>query len=169
MRRIYFLVPDVPSGKAIVNELLLARIEERRIHVLARDGTPLQDLPAARLAQRSDLIPALERGAAAGGLTGAVAGLMAATFPPAGLVLGGGAVVGITLLGSGFGAWVSAMIGVGVPSRRLAQFEGAIAGGELLMMVDVPSARVEEVEAIVTRHHPEAELEGFEPNIPEFP
>ncbi|HQR70240.1 MAG TPA: DUF1269 domain-containing protein [Burkholderiaceae bacterium] len=169
MQRIYFLVPEVVSGKAIVNELLLARIEERRIHVLAKEGTPLEDLPAASLAQRSDLIPALERGAAAGGLTGALLGLAAVTFPPAGLVLGGGAVVGITLLGGGFGAWVSSMIGVRMPNRRLAHFEAAIANGALLMMIDVPRARVEEIEAIVMRHHPEAELEGVDPAVPEFP
>ncbi len=169
MRRIYFLAPDVASAKAIVNDLLLARIEERRIHVLAKEGTPLEDLPEAKLAQRSDLIPALERGAVAGSLTGMLAGLIAVTFPPAGLVLGGGAVVGITLLGTGFGAWMSSMVGVGIPSSRLTQFEAAIAGGDLLMMVDVPRDRVEEIEAIVTRHHPEAELKGLEPNIPEFP
>jgi len=168
-RRIYFFAPDVTSAKAIVNDLLLARIEERHIHVLAREGTPLEDLPAARLAQRSDLIPSLERGAAAGGLVGVLAGLVAITFPPAGLVLGGGAVVTMMLLGTGFGAWAASMIGVGIPSSRLVQFESAIAGGELLMMIDVPRDRVEEVEQIVTRHHPEADLEGVEPNIPEFP
>jgi hypothetical protein len=169
MRRIYFFAPDVGSAKAIVNDLLLARIEERHIHVLAREGTPLENLPEARLAQRSDLIPSLERGAAAGGLVGALAGLVAITFPPAGLVLGGGAIVTMTLLGTGFGAWAASMIGVGIPSSRLVQFESAIAGGELLMMIDVPRDRVEEVEQIVTRHHPEADLEGVEPNIPEFP
>lgn len=169
MRRIYFLAPNVASAKAIVNELLLGRIDERHIHVLAKEGTPLEDLPEAKLAQRSDLIPALERGAAAGGLTGLLAGLIAVTFPPAGLVLGGAAVVGIALFGTGFGAWMSSMVGVGMPSSRLTQFETAIAGGNLLMMVDVPRDRVEEIEAIVMRHHPEAELEGLEPNIPEFP
>jgi hypothetical protein len=169
MRRIYFLAPNVASAKAIVNDLLLARIEERHIHVLANQGTPLEDLPAARLAQSSDLIPSLERGAAAGGLTGLLAGVVAVTFPPAGLAIGGGALVGIALLGTGFGAWMSSMVGVGLPSSRLTQFEGAIARGELLMMIDVPRDRVEEIEALVTRHHPEAELEGLEPNIPEFP
>ena len=34
MRRIYFLAPSVASAKAIVNDLLLARIEERHIPVL---------------------------------------------------------------------------------------------------------------------------------------
>lgn len=169
MQRIYFLVPDVASGRAIVNDLLLARIEERRIHVLAKDGTPLEDLPEATIAQRSDLIPALERGAAAGGVTGALLGLAAISFPPAGLVLGGGALVAMALVGTGFGAWVSAMIGVRIPNRRLVQFEKAIGSGQLLMMIDVPGARVEEIEAIVMRHHPEAELEGVEPTVPEFP
>jgi hypothetical protein len=169
MRRIYFLVPTVPSAKAIVNDLLLARIEERHIHVLAKEGTPLEDLPEAKLAQKSDLIPSLERGAAAGGLTGLLAGVVAVTFPPAGLVLGGGALLGITLFGAGFGAWMSSMVGVGLPSSRLKEFESAIARGELLMMIDVPRDRVDDIEALVKRHHPEAELEGLEPNIPEFP
>src|SRR5882672_2681969 len=169
MRRIYFLLPDVASARAIVNELLLARIEERRIHVLARDNVPLGDLPAARLAQKSDLVPALERGIAAGGAAGLLAAVAAMAFPPAGLIIGGGALLGIALFGTAFGAWVSAMIGVGLPNRRLQRFEDAIAHGELLMMIDVPVARVEEIEMIVLRHHPEAHLEGTEPNIPAFP
>jgi len=37
------------------------------------------------------------------------------------------------------------------------------------MMVDVPRLRVEEIEAVVLRHHPEAELEGVDPNTPMFP
>jgi hypothetical protein len=169
MRRIYFLVPTVAAARAIVDELLLSRIEERRIHVLAKEGTALEDLPKAKVAQTSDLIPSLERGVAAGGLTGMLAGVIAVTFPPAGLVVGGGALLGITLLGAGFGAWMASMVGIGLPSSRLEQFEGAIARGELLMMIDVPRDRVEEIEALIARHHPEAELEGLEPNIPEFP
>jgi hypothetical protein len=169
MRRIYFLTPNVASARAIVDDLLLARIEERHIHVLAREGTPLEDLPEAKLAQSSDLIPSLERGAAAGGLTGLLAGVVAVTFPPAGLVLGGGALLGIALFGAGFGAWMSSMVGVGIPNSRLAQFQDAIARGELLLMIDAPRTRVEEIETVIRRHHPEAELEGLEPNIPEFP
>jgi hypothetical protein len=92
VRRIYFLVPSVASAKAIVNAWLLARVEERHIHIVAREGTELEDLPEAGVAQRSDLIPAVEKGVAAGGISGLIAGALAVTFPPAGLVLGGGAV-----------------------------------------------------------------------------
>ena len=169
MRRIYFLVPSVASARAIVDELLLARIEERHIHVVAREGTPLEELPQARLAQSSDLVPALQRGVAAGGLSGLLAGVLAITFPPAGLVLGGGALVGLALFGAGFGAWMSGMVGVGLPSSRIEPYGRAIAAGQLLLMIDVPRARVGEIEALVIRHHPDAELEGVDPNIPIFP
>lgn len=143
--------------------------EERRIHVLAREGTELGDLPEAGVAQRSDLIPAIEKGLAAGGISGALAGLLAVAFPPAGLAFGGGALLGLTLFGAGFGAWMSGMVGGGLPSGRLEKFEGAIASGQLLMMIDVPRDKVEAVEALVCRHHPEADLEGTEPNMPIFP
>jgi hypothetical protein len=169
LRRIYFLLPTVQVAKAIVDELLLSRIEERHLHVVAREGTPLEDLPAAKLAQSSDLVPALQRGVAAGGLAGLLVGVLAVTFPPAGLVLGGGALLGLTAFGAGFGAWMSSMVGVGLPNSRIEQYQQAIEAGGLLLMVDVHRDRVEEVEALVMRHHPEAELEGVDPNIPIFP
>ena len=169
MRRIYFLLPGVASARAIVDELLLARVEERHIHIVAREDTPLEDLPEAGVAQRSDLIPAIEKGLAAGGLSGLLAGALAVTFPPAGLVLGGGAVLGLTAFGAGFGAWMASMVGIGLPSGRLQKFESAIQSGQLLMMIDVPRARIQEIEAVVRRHHPEAQLEGLEPAMPVFP
>jgi hypothetical protein len=169
MRRLYFLVPSVDSARTINDELLLARIEERHIHVIAKEGTPLEDLPEATLAQRSDLIPALERGAAIGGATGILAGIIAVTVPPAGLVLGGGAVLATGLAGVGVGALMSSMIGVDTPNSRIQKFQDAIDKGELLMMVDVPKDRIEEIDGLVKKHHPEAEIEGTEPTVPPFP
>jgi hypothetical protein len=68
----------------------------------------------------SDLVPALQRGTAAGGAAGLLAGVAAVTFPPAGLTLGGGALLGLTAFGAGFGAWMSSMVGIGLPSRSAA-------------------------------------------------
>ena len=75
MRRLYFLLPEVESAKKIVDELLLARIEERHIHIAARDHHALSEahLPEANLLQESDFVPAVERGLAIGGATGVVA------------------------------------------------------------------------------------------------
>lgn len=169
MRRLYFLVPNVECAQKIHNELLLARVEERHMHVIAKQGTPMEDLPEARLAQQSDLIPALERGTVVGGLTGLVAGIIAVTFPPADLVLGGAAVLATGLAGVGFGALMSTMIGVSVPNTRLRRFRDAIEQGELLMMVDIPKHRIAEIEDLIKSHHPEADIQGTEPRIPAFP
>ena len=169
MRRIYFLLPDVDIARKVVDELLIARIDERHIHVIAKDGTPMEDLPEALLSQKSDVVPALERGIAIGGVTGILAGVIAVTFPPIGLALGGGAILATGLAGSSFGAIMSTMIGVCVPSSHLKQFENAVNKGEILMLVDVPKARVDEIEAMVKNHHPDADIEGTEPTIPAFP
>ena len=75
MRRLYFLLPDLATARTVVDELLLARIEERHIHVIAKEGCTLEDLPEASLLQKSDFVPAVERGIALGGATGALAGL----------------------------------------------------------------------------------------------
>lgn len=169
MRRLYFLLPDVDSARSIVESLLLKRVEERRIHLLARRGTPLEDLPTASVAQRSDLVPALERGVAIGGATGALAGLVAITVPTAGFVLGGGAVLALALVGAGFGAWASSMLGISTPNSQIKQFQKAIEEGKILMMVDVPKNRIEEIEQLVRQHYPQAEIGGTEPTIPPFP
>ncbi len=114
-------------------------------------------------------MPALQRAAAAGGLTSLLAGLVAVALPPAGLLLGGGAALGLTLRGVGFGAWMWSMVGVGLRHSRIDQYQSAIKSGQLLMMIDVPRDQVEEIEGLATGHHPAAELEGTDPNIPTFP
>lgn len=171
MRRLYFLLPGVDSAKPIVDELLLARIEERHIHIAAADHHALTEahLPEANLLQESDFVPAVERGVTIGGATGILAGIAAVAIPGVGLALGGGAILGIGLAGAGVGAWISGMIGISAPSTRLKEFEEAIQKGSLLMMVDVPKARVDEITDLVKKHHPEAEVEGTEPVIPAFP
>lgn len=171
MRRLYFLVPTIESATQIVDELLLARIEERHIHIAGKDHHAMHDahLPEANLLQESDFIPAVEKGIAVGGATGVVAGLVALTFPPAGLVLGGGAILGMGVVGAGFGAWVSGMIGISAENSQIQEFHDAIESGQLLLMIDVPKDKVDEITDLVKKHHPEAEVEGTEPTIPAFP
>jgi hypothetical protein len=168
MRRVYFLVPNIDIAKKVVNDLLLARIEERRIHVLAKRGTPMEDLPEASILQKTDFIPALEQGVALGATSGVVAGLVAIALPT-GLVLGGGAVLAIAFAGAGVGGMMSALIGLDIGDRRIQRFQEDMDNGKFLMMVDVPRTRVDEIEQIVRNHDPEAECEGTEPTIPPFP
>jgi len=97
MRRLYFLIPTIDSAKTIVDELLLARVEQRHMHIAAADHHALTEanLPEANLLQESDFVPAVERGLAIGGATGILAGIAAVALPGVGLVLGGGAILAL--------------------------------------------------------------------------
>lgn len=169
MRRLYFLMPDITTTHSLVKELLLSHVEERYIHVIAKEGTPMEDLPEASLFQKSDFVPAIERGLTLGAATGVICGLVAMALPPAGLVIGGGAVFAIGAAGAGVGGLMSSMVGISLPSSRLKKFEDALNQGEFLVMIDVPRPRVEEIEQLVRKHHPEADIEGTEPMMPPFP
>ncbi len=168
-RRLYFLLPSVARARQVVDELLLARIDDHHIHVLAKDDLPLGDLPKANLLQRSDFIHGVEMGLGVGGATGVLAGLVAIAFPPGGVALGGWTVLACAVAGALIGAWVSGMIGTDVPNSQLKEFRSAVEQGQILMMVDVPKDRIETVTNMIKRHHPEADMHGIEPTIPAFP
>jgi hypothetical protein len=168
-RRLYFLLPSVARARQVVDELLLARIDDHHIHVMAKEGTPLGDLPTANLLQRSDLVHGIEVGLSVGGVTGIVAGLIAVAFPPEGIVLGGWTLLVTALAGAVIGAWVAGMIGTDIPNSQLKHFEAAVAAGQILMLVDVPKGKVESVTNMIRKHHPEADMHGVEPRIPAFP
>ena len=169
MRRLYFVLPDHDTAEMIVDELLLKRVDDHHIHVVAKEGAQITDLPEANLFQKTDFIPAVERGLAVGGVTGILAGVAATAFPPIGIALGGGAILGAGLAGAGIGAWVSGMIGLGVFNTQIKQFEKSLEAGNFLMMVDVPKDRVEEIEELISGHHPAVVMGGTEPHIPAFP
>jgi anti-sigma factor RsiW len=157
MRRLYFLLPSVDSATHVVNDLTASGIEKDHIHVIANKSIPLQDLPEAGTAEKSDLIPSVQRGLAVGGASGLLAGLMAVALP-VGVLAGGAIVLGATAAGAGIGAWASSMIGISTPNPEIAQFEEAIKQGQLLMLVDVPEERISEIKSLVSRHHPEARI-----------
>lgn len=167
MRRLYFLLPNLDLTHTVVDELLLARIEERHIHVIAKEDTPLKDLPEASLIQKSDFVPAVERGVALGGATGVAAGLVAVALP--GVVIAGGALLAMGLAGAGMGAWLGGMIGMDVGNSHIKQFKSAIQEGQILVLVDVPKDRVDEIQSSVKKHHSDADFEGTDPTIPAFP
>lgn len=169
MKRIYFLVPKIEMAKKVVNELLLQRIDINHIHVLAKRGTEMDNLPEASYLQKSDFIPALEQGLLTGGFTGFVVGVVALTMSGDSLFTGVTLLVA-TLVGSVFGAFVSSLLGSSVGNRQIRQFSEAInEKGEFLMMVDLPKGRVEEIELAVQNSNPGSHCEGTEPTIPAFP
>lgn len=168
-RRIYWLLPDLASARKTMDDLLLARIDESHIHFAGAENADLSGLHPANVLQTSDLIPAAQQGLVIGGAVGIVAGAVVAMFPIVGDTPQWGMVGVLAVLGGAFGAWASSMIGSSAPSSRLARFQAAMASGQILLMVDAPRSRVEEIETLLQARHPEAHFEGEEPNIPAFP
>jgi len=165
MRRLYFLVPDIPSGKKVVDELLLSRIEWKHIHVIAKRGTPMEDLPEASYFQKTDIIPAMQRAVPIGGGTGLLCGLVGLALQPHLVVAGGGILLATSLAGIGVGAYLGGMVGLNIGNTRLKAFEQAVEDGKLLFIVDVPRARVEEITGRLRRTHPEVDPQGTDPRV----
>src|SRR5262245_39665439 len=92
-RRLYWLLPDVESAKRTVDDLLLARIEDRHMHVLARRDTDLGSLHEASVLQKTDVRHAAGRGLFLGALIGALAAWLLAQYPISGLEIKQGGIL----------------------------------------------------------------------------
>ena len=167
--RMYVTLPDVQSARRLANDLLLARIEDRHMHFLARRGTDLGELHEASYLQKSDTSHAAIVGMLIGGALGAILGAIIVNFPPGAMTVEIGAVLITTIVGSGLGMWISSMVGLSVPNSRLKAFESDIEAGKVLLMLDVPAGRYQEVHDVIARTHPEAVDGGNEPTVPAFP
>lgn len=168
-RRLYFMLPDVPNARAMFNELLLARVEERHMHFCAREGTLPADMPEANFFQKSDLIHGMEVGMVIGALSGLLAGAALLLFPPEGIELRTIALLVAALGGAIFGSWVSGMAAAAIPSSRLKPFSAGIEQGQVLLIIDLPLRRVAEIEAMIEKRHPEISFGGMDAHVPAFP
>ncbi len=166
-QRLYYLLPEIKSAREIVNELLLARIDESHIHVLAKDEEAISDLPRASVLQTTDIVHAIKSGLVVGGLTGLAVGLIAIISLSLSSMMGV-VILATTIIGALLGIWISSMVGSGVKNSSLQHFEQAIESGEVLLMVDVPQQRIADV-ANKIEAHKEAHGKGTEPTIPAFP
>ena len=53
--------------------------------------------------------------------------------------------------GAVLGAWVASLVGASVPNSRIKHYQAHIDRGAILLMVDVPPSRVEEIRELVHR------------------
>lgn len=168
-RRLYFLMPDIQSAQVVHNELLLARIPETQMHVITRADINNHDLPPSNLLQRTDIIHATQMGGAVGGILGAIFSSFMVLMGWAATGLEGLTVLSTSLAGIFIGAVSASMIGINIPNTHHKAFMGEIEKGQVLYIVDIPVQRVEEIEQLVSSHHPEAKMKGIDPTIPAFP
>ena len=167
--RMYVTLPDVASARKLADDLLLARIEDRHMHFLARRGTDLGELHEASYLQKTDAVHGGFVGLVIGGVMGVALGAVLVNFPLAGISLEMVAVLIAAIVGAGLGMWVAAMVGLQVPNSRLRAFERDLVEGHVLLILDVPASRYQEIRDVIARKHPEAVDRGNEPTVPAFP
>lgn len=168
-QRLYFMLPDVASARRMLNELLLARIECRRIRFMAQDGKLPDDMPDAGFWHKTDLVHGAESGMLFGGGLGLLVGIWLVAFPPEWVNVSPIAMLVTTFIGIVLGGWMSGMVAMAIPNSRLKRFATEIENGKVLLIVDVPFTRVAEIETLMAKYHPEARFGGVESHVPVFP
>jgi len=157
MRRIFFVILDVPHARRIVDELQAAGIGTDQMHSWSKSGAQLTGLPVASEAQVQDRAWALDKLLWNADLIlfalATIGLLVAALYGSVGWAI----VALAVMLGSYlFGRWFA----IKVPHTHLSDMRVPIGHGEVVLMVDVAKERVREIEQVVSRHHPEAEVGG---------
>jgi hypothetical protein len=168
-RRLYVICPDLEAAQKTMDDLLLARIDERHIHVLARPGAPMEGLHEANVLQKTDLVHGAELGLVIGGVLGLLLGVVLVLVPLGGVQLQLVTVLIAAVGGALFGTWASSMVAASLPNTKLLVFAKDIADGKYLMMIDVPFRRVEEIQSLLRKRHPEDKDGGVDPTVPAFP
>jgi len=168
-RRLYFLLPDVDSARRTADDLLLARVEDRHMHFLARRGTDLGELHEAGYALKSDLLHGAGVGLGLGALAGLLLGALVLFYPIEGTTPHPLALFVSVGLGAVLGAWIASMVGASVPNSKLSRFQAEVDRGKVLLMVDVRLGDVERIRQVVLSRHPEAQPAGMVRPYPVFP
>lgn len=168
--RLYYLLPDVPAAHALMDELLLARIEARHIHFMNGGASLPHELTEANRLQRTEIVRGSEMGMAVGAALGLLAGVgLLYYFDLDRADVKAAVVVIAALVGMLFGAWASSMQSASLPNSRLASFSADLDKGGILLIADVPSGQVDRVETILAEGHPEMRFRREESRIPTFP
>jgi hypothetical protein len=163
------MLPDGESARRCADDLLLARIEDRHMHFLARRGSDLGNLHEASWLQKSDVRHGALTGGVLGGVLGGLVAVGLSFFPMGDWSINHAGVLLLIGFGIFFGIWVATMVGLSVPNSKLSPFQADIERGGILLIVDVPFQRVDEIHELLQAKHPEAKWEGVDPTVPAFP
>lgn len=166
MRRLYYVLSNKEETRQLVDALLLKRVCYHHMHVVAKEGSDLNNLPESGILIQKDVFHSLLTGGGIGAVVGVVSGIIG--HGVLSLPIGGGLIV-TTLLGMLLGAWCASMYGLMTPNTYLKRFNQALETGHYLLIVDLPKARIKEIEGYIQKDYPTACHEGIEATVPPFP
>lgn len=133
LRRV-FSTANLDAARTAMRAARANGIADACISLIAREDIELEKIPDDRQHPKDDATPAALRGAAYGGATGLLLGLVAVAVPPLGVTLAGA--LAATAAGTVFGGWMGQMVGFDVPDAVSRKFKDEIAAGRILVVVD---------------------------------
>src|SRR5699024_1580362 len=154
--RLYCLLPDLVTAQAIASDLAQTSTKGHNLRVIVRREMLVTGLAEAGVRERSAIMQAAKRGLVIGSVGGAVTGLVAIIELPVHFLLGCGLIALGIVVGSLFGAWVCAMMGIEEPHSVIRPYQQAIEAGQVLTIINVDHDQLDAIEHIVRRHHPDA-------------
>ncbi|MEN8173520.1 MAG: hypothetical protein ABFS03_11660 [Chloroflexota bacterium] len=148
----------------MMNQLVFLNISERNIHAISR-GVELKTLPEATERQKNDTAFRVESFLWR-------ANLLFFAFALIAFIVGMATAEFFWALAALFIMALTFFAGehfvVHVPDVHLTEFTDALSHGEILLMVDVPSGRVAEIEGFVHHHNPSASVGGVSWTVDAF-
>ena len=79
-------------------------------------------------------------------------------FPPHEFSFRIGSMIALSIFGMLFGAWASSLIGVSILNPTVEKIKNAAEKGSLIMLIDLPKARENEVMNFIRSYYPETTL-----------
>ncbi len=156
LRRIYFLSPDVTHAQSVVAELEGSGVARKQIHAVARADIDIGSLLPATREQQRNKVWFFDR---LFWVSDVIFYMLSFAFFTLALyfesyVWAGVAFILMTL------AWaVGEIYTIKVPHVHLNGVKGAIARGEILLIVDVPKQRVDKINQMISKQHPEIDCD----------
>ena len=165
--RLLYLLPDLTSARQARDDLLLHCIGIKQLHFMANTELP-PELPEANILQKTDIVHGAEIGMFFGALLGLAFGFWLVYFPFPEMLYQRALVLAATIFGAGFGAWAASMAAAAIPNPRLDALAPEIANGKVVLFVDVPRRRINEIKQLLATHR-ETQFAGEDWHLPSFP
>jgi hypothetical protein len=165
MRRLYVIVPGPVLTLQLVNELIAEAIPREGIRLFAQTSSQLTDLPVSVRGFRPSRGLVLLRT-----LSGAILALLPALLI---IIVGAGGdstgfmLFTVTLVGAAIGAMTTLWRDL---PRELRRLRSELHEDDVVMLIDLPEARLGEVERQIESRYPEIRIKGTDPaGTPPFP
>lgn len=168
-RRLYFMIEDIQDARKLMQELLLARVDDEYISFFAKSRDMLGDLPRTNVMQRTYMLHGGMTGFFICAALGFIAGVLVVALPnpwfPEWYVPASPATIITitTVIGAVAGAIWTALVSSALPNEMMVKFQRDIEKGHVLMIVKVPQERTEEIRDHIVKRHPDAIYLGSRP------